>query len=116
MRGVLLATSAVTELPVRTRRKWEGHRAMVEQGASSLQRGARKLLLRKPGEILVMSEMEHLPSKDFVCQLAEAHTVQNANDLYHKGRQEMGRQPYTRGRMSHLEDMDERGARHMESW
>lgn len=46
--------------------KWEGQPARGEKGASSFaSRGQWRALFRTLGEILVvMSEMEHLPSKD----------------------------------------------------
>lgn len=56
----------------RGKMRWEGQRAMRKKGASSLSRwGQGRVLLRKLEKILVvMSELEHLPFKDFVCQLA----------------------------------------------
>lgn len=72
--------------------KWEGQGAMRDEGAKfPARRGQGRALLRTLGKIVVvMSETEHLPSKDS----ANWHrgTVQSANSLCNKERQEMGRE------------------------
>lgn len=72
--------------------KQEGQLAMAEKGARSLaSRGQGRALLWKLGEILVvMSETEHLPSKDL--PTGKEGTVQSANSLCNKENQEMGKE------------------------
>ena len=109
-RGSCGQTAGGWTVSSRGRMKWEGQgrRSARERHASSLTRRRQgRVLLRKLGELLkVMSETEHLPSKDFA-NWQRGHGSESQFSVRKKGRKQAGN-IQLRGK-SHLWMTRERG-------